>query len=254
METYEELESKYRLALNQLEKQAEEMASLRNEKLEVEKAVAVLELDFKALRNKHEQEVKAHGTAEATIAELKAKFESDRSRLANQLTLAGEKYSSLEKQIALLSEKLKAESEAVTREANASSELKHLLAASESAMAELRAKVELERVKERELDQLKDQLGASMAKVKELDATILCLRGELKDYKMKQQQQQQQQMMPPQTRPRVSAQVLQAELDSVIILGSLLFSRTSTTLTNTTASTTTTTTTAAPATSWAPLA
>ncbi|KAH9398937.1 Rho-associated protein kinase 2, partial [Tyrophagus putrescentiae] len=203
VETYEELESKYRLALNQLEKQAEEMASLRNEKLEVEKAVAVLELDFKALRNKHEQEVKAHGTAEATIAELKAKFESDRSRLANQLTLAGEKYSSLEKQIALLSEKLKAESEAVTREANASSELKHLLAASESAMAELRAKVELERVKERELDQLKDQLGASMAKVKELDATILCLRGELKDYKMKQQQQQQhQQMMPPQTRPR----------------------------------------------------
>ena len=252
METYEELESKYRLALNQLEKQAEEMASLRNEKLEVEKAVAVLELDFKALRNKHEQEVKAHGTAEATIAELKAKFESDRSRLANQLTLAGEKYSSLEKQIALLSEKLKAESEAVTREANASSELKHLLAASESAMAELRAKVELERVKERELDQLKDQLGASMAKVKELDATILCLRGELKDYKMKQQQQHQQ-MMPPQTRPRVSAQVLQAELDSVIILGSLFFSRTSTTLTNTTASTTTTTT-AAPATSWAPLA
>ena len=253
METYEELESKYRLALNQLEKQAEEMASLRNEKLEVKKAVAVLMLDFKALRNKHEQEVKAHSTAEATIAELKVKFESDRSLLANQLTLAGEKYSSLEKQNALLSEKLKAESEAVTREANASSELKHLLAASESAMAELRAKVELERVKERELDQLKDQLGASMAKVKELDATILCLRGELKDYKMKQQQQQQQ-MMPPQTRPRVSAQVLQAELDSVIILGSLLFSRTSTTLTNTTTSTTTTTTTAAPATSWAPLA
>ena len=238
METYEELESKYRLALNQLEKQAEEMASLRNEKLEVEKAVAVLELDFKALRNKHEQEVKAHGTAEATIAELKVKFESDRSLLANQLTLAGEKYSSLEKQNALLSEKLKAESEAVTREANASSELKHLFAASESALAELRAKVELERVKERELESLKDQLGASMAKVKELDATILCLRGELKDNKLKQQQHQQ--MMPPQTRPRVSAQILQAELDSVIILCSLLFPRTSTTLTSSTASTTTT--------------
>ena len=50
---------------------------------------------------------------------------------------------------------------------------------------------ELERVKERELELLKDQLGASMAKVKELDATILCLRGELKDYKLKQQQQPQ---------------------------------------------------------------
>lgn len=188
VESNEELESKFRITLHQLEKQSEAMLALRNEKLEIEKCLTVLKHDLRTLNRKLEQEGEARMNSEATLSELKSKFEGERSRLANQLSLANEKYSSLDKQIAILSEKLKAESEAVTREANAGAELKHLLAANEAAMGELKAKLELERVKDRELETLKDQLGASMAKVKELDATILCLRGELKDHKIRHQQ------------------------------------------------------------------
>lgn len=115
VESNEELKNKLRITLHQLEKQSEAMLALRNEKLEMEKCLTVLKHDLRTLNRKLEQEGEARMNSEATLSELKLKFESERSRLSNQLALANEKYSSLDKQIVILSEKLKDKSEAVNR-------------------------------------------------------------------------------------------------------------------------------------------
>lgn len=180
-ESAEELDNKFRITLAQLEKQSESILVLRNEKLEMEKAVTVLKHDLRKLQRKLDQEAEARSASDTTSAEFKAKFETERAQrtqLSNSFQVTSEKYSNLEKQLQILTEKLKTETESVSREANANAELKHTASANEAMVGELKTKLDLlERNKMQELDQLREQLKAVnsnlnhyMTRAKELES------------------------------------------------------------------------------------
>ena len=165
-ENNDELNNKYRVTLSQLEKNSESLHVLRNEKLEVEKKLTVLNHDIKKMQRKLDQEAESRTLAEQASADLRAKFESERTQrtaLSNNIAVTNEKYSNLEKQLHILTEKLKSETEAVSREATANAELKHSCAANESAIQELKGRLEQERNKCQEVEQLKEQLKANVA-------------------------------------------------------------------------------------------
>jgi len=177
VETNEELDNKFRITLGQLEKQTENLLVLRNEKLELEKCVTMLKHDLKKLQRKVDQEAEARTTAEQTATELKLAFESERTQrtaLSTNMQVTNEKYSGLEKQLHSLTEKLKAETEAVSREASVNAELKHACLANEALVGELRAKLEqLERAKNAETEQLKSTMASLnhyMSRAQELES------------------------------------------------------------------------------------
>ncbi|KAI2798397.1 Rho-associated protein kinase 2, partial [Blomia tropicalis] len=194
VEMRDELDAKFRKTVTKMEEQAALIIILRNEKHEMEKAVTVLKHDLKKMQRKLDQEFEAKQSMEQLCSELKIKFESERSQrtaLTNNIQLTNEKYSNLEKQLQLLTEKLMAETEAVTREMNANSTLKHANVQSESIINELRAKLEhSEKAKMIEMDQIREQIKAMNSsihcyvnRIKELENLNHCLKNEMKESK-----------------------------------------------------------------------
>lgn len=126
---YEELDRKYRQTLSQLDNMSQheaDMGSLRDEKLALEKTVAVLKHDLKESCRKLEQEIEIRRKTEVVVKELSSKLENDqsqRTQLSINLNHAADKISNLEKQMDILSEKLKLETEANVKLKKSNAEL-----------------------------------------------------------------------------------------------------------------------------------
>lgn len=157
-----EVEKKYEVAMEQIKcltQQSAEALSLRDDKLVLEKSLAVLKHDLKEAQRKLEQEQELKQKLESKLSDLSIRVDLEsntKSQLAIALQHSAEKISLLEKQIESLSEKLKQESEANVKlkKSNAELGLSHVnkenvittLNSEIEQMAEMRAGLEGELV------------------------------------------------------------------------------------------------------------
>lgn len=145
--TNDELDHKYRYVLAQLDnltKEKENIASLRDEKLSLEKNVAVLRHDLKESLRKLELEADNRKKSEQKASELWSKLEHDqnyRAQLSLNVQHANEQIAALEKQLASISEKFKNEYEGNMKLKKAHAELGLNSANKEKAVEELHVKV-----------------------------------------------------------------------------------------------------------------
>lgn len=143
----EELEQKYRFVLGQLDSltdQKENIGSLRDDKLSLEKSLAVLRHDFKESQRKLEQEQELRKKAEQRANELWSKLEHDqnyRMQLSMNVQHANEQIAALEKQLTTVSEKHKFESEANIKLKKMNAELGLNIANREKTVEELTSKL-----------------------------------------------------------------------------------------------------------------
>lgn len=124
-----DIEKKYDVAMEQIKsltQQSSEAVALRDDKLVLEKTVAVLKHDLKEAQRKLEQEHEFRHKLESKLSELSVKVDQE-SNYKTQLTInlqhSNEKILLLEKQIESLSEKLKIESEANVKLKKSNAEL-----------------------------------------------------------------------------------------------------------------------------------
>lgn len=174
-----DLDKKYRLTLSQLEdvsRQESNVGSLRDDKLSLEKTIAVLKHDLKESSRRFEQEIDLRMRAESKVKELVVKVEEQQScrvQMTMNIQHSQEKITSLEKQIEIISEKLKVETEANVKlkKSNAELGLSHLN--KENIIEELRAKIDLNEKNytslENELERSKCLITKSTEKVQELE-------------------------------------------------------------------------------------
>lgn len=174
-----DLDKKYRLALSQLEdvnRQECNVGSLCDDKLSLEKTVAVLKHDLKESSRRFEQEIDLRMKAESKMKEFATKLEEQQSirvQMEMDIQHSQEKITSLEKQFEIVSEKLKVETEANVKlkKSNAELGLSHLN--KENIIEELRAKIDVTEKKysslESELERSKQIISKSTEKIQELE-------------------------------------------------------------------------------------
>ena len=175
----DDLDRKYRQTLQQLEdvsRQESRVGSLRDDKLSLEKTVAVLKHDLKESSRRFEQEIDLRMKAESKMKELAAKVEenqSQRVQMGINLQHSQEKITSLEKQLEIISEKLRLETEANVRlkKSNAELGLSHLN--KENIIEELTAKIDVNDKNysslENEFERTKSTLSKATEKIQELE-------------------------------------------------------------------------------------
>ena len=175
-----DLDKKYRTVVGQLEdvsrQELSNVGSLRDDKLSLEKTVAVLKHDLKESSRRFEQEIDLRIKAESKMKELAAKVEeiqSVRVQMAMNIQHSQEKITSMEKQLEVISEKLKVETEANVKlkKSNAELGLSHLN--KENIIEELREKINLNEknyvLLESELERNKGVVIKSSEKIQELE-------------------------------------------------------------------------------------
>jgi chromosome segregation ATPase len=165
-EKFEDADRKYRTVLQQLEsltQQNVDSIDLRNDKLSLEKTVAVLKHDLKEANKKLEHEQECHRKLEAKLNEINLKHDhesSHKTHLAQSLQHSADKITSLEKQVETLSEKLKIESEVNVKLKKSNAELGLSHVNKENLIESLDAKIKILDEKtvglERELNNLRE--------------------------------------------------------------------------------------------------
>lgn len=157
------LENDYQLILRQLNSlstQGENANELRSINLELEKSVAMQRHDLKEANRLLELEVDARQKAELKMTELWSKIEQEQSVRQNlqlQYQHAGEKATTLEKQLTSIGEKLKSESETSSRLRKSNAELNCSLAVHEQTRKELNERVQqLQQVNAKQIGEIQN--------------------------------------------------------------------------------------------------
>lgn len=162
IESKQELENKFRITRCQLE---DIINSLRNEKIEKDKHIAVMGLDLKKLKRNIESEMEFRVKSEKSLQELKKKYDIERSQRVQVQSSLSEKNASLEKKVAMVTDLLQKEKENYSRELNRCNELKHQVKNNEISLEEFRNRISmLEKVnesKDKDLLSLREELNNS---------------------------------------------------------------------------------------------
>lgn len=163
-----ELDNKYRFALNQLENfanQQETISFLQSENRDMEKSIALLKHDLKESQRKLENELENRRKADAKVQEIWGRLEHEqnlRAQMSASTQQVGEKASSLEKQLRELNEKLKLEAENNMKMKKSNAELSLNIANKEQAMQDLNDKLisyqNINAAQERDIINLQTQL------------------------------------------------------------------------------------------------
>ncbi|XP_015781078.1 rho-associated protein kinase 1 isoform X1 [Tetranychus urticae] len=125
----EEIEKAYRVTLAQLDnlsQQSENINSLRSEKLDLEKSLAVIRHDLKETQRRLDHEIESKRKVENKNNDLWTKLEQEqnlRSKLNQTVQNSNEKIVNLEKQISILTDKYKNETESVCKLKKAQADL-----------------------------------------------------------------------------------------------------------------------------------
>lgn len=175
--------------LESLTQQSVDSLDLRNDKLSLEKSVAVLRHDLKEANKKLEHEQEAHRKLEAKLSEITVKHDHEsslKSQLTQSLQHSADKILSLERQVETLSEKLKVESEANVKLKKSNAELGLNHVNRENCIQSLNAKIHVLNEKtnglERELTNLREhheRAQASLNNTTEKLAEVEALKASL---------------------------------------------------------------------------
>ncbi|XP_022252479.1 rho-associated protein kinase 2-like isoform X2 [Limulus polyphemus] len=143
----DELDQKYRVTLNQLEKfahQEKTLYNIRNENRELEKYNALLRHDLRESQRKLENEIESRKKGESKVQELRIKLEQEqglRAQLSSSSQQASDKVASFDKQIRELNEMLKIETENSMKLKKTNNELSLTNAAKDQNLQELSEKL-----------------------------------------------------------------------------------------------------------------
>ncbi|RWS16484.1 rho-associated protein kinase 2-like isoform X1 [Dinothrombium tinctorium] len=196
----EDLETKNKTTLAQLDNLSHQSDSRRNERLELEKSLAVAKHDLKEVQRKLEFEIENRKKADAKVNESWSKIEQEqnlRSQLTLSLQITTDKLVALEKQLSSVSEKLKNESEANVKLKKANTELSHNCANKDNIIDEINEKnaafEKLTSNQAQEISNLKNQLDKihnswlqSTALSKDLECRLQSMQTELEQLREKE--------------------------------------------------------------------
>jgi Rho-associated protein kinase 2 len=188
----QDIENKYDAAMEQIKvltQQLSESASLRDDKLALEKVLAVVKHDLKEAHRKLEQEHEIRHNLESKLNELSTRVDQEsnyKSQLTINLQHSTERIAILEKQIESLSEKLKIESEANVKLKKSNAELSLAHVNKENLITTLNTQIEDMNEKsvtlDRELTSLKsdhEKTSSTLEKVTEKLDEVERLRSSL---------------------------------------------------------------------------
>ncbi|KAF4532249.1 hypothetical protein B566_EDAN004335 [Ephemera danica] len=138
--SFEELQTKHRTIVAQLEELRQREAEARAEATEFEKTVTILRHDLKELQRKVESESESRRNVETNLARAQKRLDEELSKKGREAA-ASERAISLDKQVSELQDKLKAETETGVRLRKQVSELATARASAEQLQRELQAKI-----------------------------------------------------------------------------------------------------------------
>lgn len=177
------LEGKLQTALVTVDKQNQDISLLSKDKCDLEKCLAVLGNECKDWETKFTSEVELKVNAEKRLFEYKAKLDEQttvNTKLNSTVTALTEKCSNMEKQVSLISDKLKVEKENVTVEKNRNVQLDQLLVSKEQSINEMSNKNEMfEKIlesRDREISELRNQLRTNLNLSSQLESMSFILR------------------------------------------------------------------------------
>ncbi|XP_069978954.1 rho-associated protein kinase 1-like isoform X1 [Penaeus vannamei] len=140
----EELDSKYRVTLNQLDSLIQKEQERLQEKRDLERKLALLQHDLKEAQRKGEYEGESRRKLDALYQEVKKKLEDEQNKRTRDLNSAqhvSDKLNSLEKQIKEVQDKLKVETDNNTRLRKQNAELTVMNQQKETSISDLSDKI-----------------------------------------------------------------------------------------------------------------
>lgn len=166
----EELDSKYRVTLSQLDVLTRKEQERQQERRDLDRKLALLQHDLKEAQRKADNETESRRKLDGLYQEVKKKLEDEQNKRTRDLSSAqhaNDKLNSLEKQLKEVQDKLKAESDANTRFRKQNAELSVITQRKEASVTEYMEKVaavqSVRDTLERDLVNLQTQLDQERA-------------------------------------------------------------------------------------------
>ncbi|CAL4106563.1 unnamed protein product, partial [Meganyctiphanes norvegica] len=192
----EELDSKYRVTLSQLDNLSQVHQAKQQERRDLDRKLALLSHDLKEAQRKTDQESESRRKLDTMYMEMKKQYEDEHNRHKRDFNSAQhdkEKLNKLDNQIKELQDKFKSEQESGTRHKKANAELSVSLQHQESVVADLT-----------------DKLGAIQTTRDNLERDMVNLQTQLE-----QERQGRQHMVDLMAQADSKRQALQAKVDGL---------------------------------------